>query len=195
MRLYLVSRNPKKVEELAHLAKACGIELVPIDIPKVEIQSEILVEVALYSATVAHLSVKRPLIVEDSGLFVKSLNMFPGALSSYVYKTIGVRGVLKLMEGVEDREAFFESVIALAAPTLDGVKTFRGSVRGRIAEEPRGTGGFGFDPIFVPEGYTTTFAEMGIEEKNAVSHRGMAFRALCRWLLENCERIACEGWT
>lgn len=195
VRLYLVSRNRKKVEELTRLAGASGIELVPLDVPKVEVQSESLMEVALYSATAAYLSVRKPLIVEDSGLFIKSLNMFPGAMSSYVFKTIGIRGVLKLMEGVGDREAFFESVIALAAPALDGVRVFRGVVRGRIAEEPRGTGGFGFDPIFVPEGYNVTFAEMSMEEKNAVSHRGAAFRALSRWLLENCERVACQSWS
>lgn len=194
MRLYLVSKNRKKVEEMMRLAETYGIELSPLDVPKVEIQSESLSEIALYSATAAYLSVRKPLIVEDSGLFIKSLNMFPGAMSSYVYRTIGIRGVLKLMEGVEDREAFFESVIALAAPTLDGVKIFKGSVRGRIAEEPRGAGGFGFDPIFIPGGYSSTFAEMSIEEKNAISHRGVAFRALSEWLLENCERVSCQSW-
>lgn len=194
MRLYLVSKNRGKIRELSHLAKAYGIELVPLDVPKVEIQSESLLEIALYSAVTAYLTVKRPIIVEDSGLYIKHLNMFPGAMSSYVYKTIGIPGILKLMEGAKNREAIFESVIAIAAPTLEGIKLFRGLVYGSISEEPRGAEGFGFDPIFVPSNYHKTFAEMSIEEKNAISHRAAAFRAMSQWLLENCERLMCQNW-
>ncbi|MEM1622704.1 MAG: XTP/dITP diphosphatase [Sulfolobales archaeon] len=194
MRLYLVSRNQGKIKELSYLSREYGIELIPLDIPKVEVQSESLQEVALYSATVAYLTVRKPVIVEDSGLYIKQLKMFPGALSSYVYKTIGVRGVLKLMEGVKDRGAFFKSVIALAAPRVRGVKLFQGVVYGTISDEPRGTGGFGFDPIFIPSGYTKTFAEMSVEEKNKVSHRAKAFRGLAEWLAKNCEKLLCKDW-
>lgn len=194
MKLYLVSRNPGKIVELTHLSKIYGIDLVPIDVPKIEVQSEDLSDVALYSATAAYLSIRRPMIVEDSGLYIKRLNMFPGAMSSYVYRAIGIAGILRLMEGVEDREAVFESVIALAAPKLRGVKLFRGSVQGRISQEPRGSSGFGFDPIFIPSGYSKTFAEMSIEEKNTISHRGRAFRALSRWLSKNCEKVRCQDW-
>ncbi|MCS7099156.1 MAG: XTP/dITP diphosphatase [Sulfolobales archaeon] len=194
MRLYLASRNLWKIRELGLLARAHQIELIPIDVPKVEIQSESLSDIALYSVATAYLVLRKPVIVEDSGLYVKHLNMFPGAMSSYVFKTIGISGILKLMSGVRDREASFKSVIALAAPTINGVKLFGGEVRGTISEEPRGSGGFGFDPIFIPSGYDRTFAEMSVEEKNAISHRGLAFRALYRWISENCELISCESW-
>ncbi|MEM2006987.1 MAG: XTP/dITP diphosphatase [Sulfolobales archaeon] len=194
MRLYLVSRNQGKIRELSYLARECGIEIVPLDIPKVEVQSESLQDVALYSATVAYLTTRKPIIIEDSGLYIDQLNMFPGALSSYVFKTIGISGVLKLMEGVTDRSAVFKSVIALAAPRVRGVKLFQGVVHGTISEEPRGTGGFGFDPIFIPRGYTRTFAEMSIEEKNKISHRARAFKALTSWLLKNCGKLVCQDW-
>lgn len=194
MRLYLLSRNQGKIRELSHLAEGRGIELVPLDVPKVELQSESLLEIALYSAATAYLTVRKPIIVEDSGLYIEHLNTFPGAMSSYVYRTIGISGILKLMEGAKNRRATFESVIALAAPTLRGVKLFQGLVHGTISEEPRGAGGFGFDPIFIPDGYSKTFAEMDIEEKNAVSHRAAAFKAMSQWLLKNCGRISCQDW-
>lgn len=194
MRLYVVSRNEAKIRELDYLARLYGVILQSLGIPKIEVQSDRLEEVALHSATIAYLVSRKPIIVEDSGLYIKSLNMFPGALSSYVYRTIGIPGILKLMEGLEDREAIFESVIALAAPGLDGVKIFRGVARGYVSRSPKGSGGFGFDPIFIPSGYGKTFAEMSLEEKSAVSHRGEAFRALTQWLNDNCGRLRCWEW-
>jgi XTP/dITP diphosphohydrolase len=195
VRLYLISRNPGKVSELRKLGSYFGIEIVPLDLPKVEVQSESLEEVSLFSAVNAFLTLRKPLIVEDSGLYIEALNLFPGAYSSFVYKTIGIRGILKLLEGVENRRAYFKSVIALAAPNVPEVRLFTGVVHGVIATEPRGLRGFGFDPIFVPEGSAKTFAEMEEDEKNRVSHRGKAFRELASWLLDNCARVACHSWT
>ncbi|MCC6052120.1 MAG: non-canonical purine NTP pyrophosphatase, partial [Fervidicoccaceae archaeon] len=91
-----------------------------------------------------------------------------------------VRGVLKLMEGVTDRSAYFESAVAIVMPPFERV--FKGSVYGRIADSPQGTGGFGFDPIFIPENEDKTFAEMSVEEKNRYSHRARAFEKLGIWL-------------
>ncbi|MEM1822504.1 MAG: non-canonical purine NTP pyrophosphatase, partial [Zestosphaera sp.] len=96
-------------------------------------------------------------------------------------KTIGVEGVLKLMSSVSDRTAFFKSVIVLYYPQ-QGFKVFEGVVYGSISLEARGSGGFGFDPIFVPEGHHKTFAELDLETKNSLSHRGRAFRAMVSWL-------------
>ena len=183
-RIVFVTGNRHKVEEVNVVLRRCGYEAVPqANTVKMEIQSESLEEVAALAAAAAYTAIRRPLIVEDAGLFIKQLNGFPGPYSSYVYKTIGIRGVLKLLEGVDDREAEFVSVIALAYS--GGVRLFKGTVRGTIAEQPRGSGGFGFDPVFVPEGYTRTFAEMSVEEKTAVSHRGKAAQELCEWLVSN----------
>jgi len=118
--------------------------------------------------------------VEDAGLFIDALNGFPGPYSSYVYRTIGVEGVLKLVEG-KSRGAAFVSVIALYHPGK-GVRVFKGMCRGVIAQHPRGFSGFGFDPIFIPEGVGKTFAEMREDEKNKLSHRGEAARKLIEWL-------------
>jgi XTP/dITP diphosphohydrolase len=195
VRLYLASRNPGKVSELRKLGSYFGIEIVPLDLPKVEVQSESLEDVSLFSAVNAFLTLRKPLIVEDSGLYIEALNFFPGAYSSFVYKTIGIRGVLKLLEGVENRRAYFKSVIALAAPNLPEVKLFTGVVYGVIATEPRGSRGFGFDPIFIPEGSAKTFAEMEEDEKNRISHRGRAFMELAGWLADNCSKVMCYSWT
>ena len=115
----------------------------------------------------------RPLFIDDSGLFVEALKGFPGVYSSYVFKTVGCEGILRLMEGVEDRRARFECCIGYMAP---GGEPFmvKGVAQGSISRRMAGTGGFGYDPVFVPDGHTRTYAQMDVEEKNTMSHRGRA---------------------
>jgi XTP/dITP diphosphohydrolase len=116
-------------------------------------------------------------VLEDSGLFIEALNGFPGVYSAYVFQTIGQMGILRLMEGKRDRDARFESRIALSLP--DGnVELVSGTCTGTIPQTMRGSEGFGFDPVFIPEGDYRTFAEMSIEEKEVHSHRGKALAAL-----------------
>jgi len=182
-RLAFATTNKHKVAELNSVLRTCGVEVEPINIPKVELQSDSLEVIASYAAVHAWSIVRRPVIVEDAGLFIEALGGFPGPYSSYVYRTIGIAGVLKLMEGIGDRRAYFKSDIALAYD--GGLKVFTGIVRGIIAYQAKGSGGFGFDPIFIPEGSTRTFAEMSLDEKNKFSHRGRAARKLCEWLTLN----------
>jgi len=177
----VLTRNEEKLREFRELGSEYGIEVVEVGLPKKEIQAETLEEVALYSAANASPLVKGLFFAEDAGLFIDALKGFPGVYSAYVLKTIGVSGILKLMEGVQMRDAFFKSVIALRVPG-EGIKIFRGEVKGGISFEARGSGGFGFDPIFVPEGEIRTFAEMSVREKNMFSHRAAAFRAMADWL-------------
>ncbi len=179
-RILFATGNPHKVEEVNVILRSCGYQAVPTSTAKLEIQSDSLEEIAAVAATVAYANLGEPVMVEDAGLFIKALKGFPGPYSSYVYKTIGINGVLKLLEGVNVRDAVFVSVIAVAYK--GGVKLFSASVEGFITESPRGSGGFGFDPIFVPKGSTRTFAEMSVEEKSLLSHRGRAARKLCEWL-------------
>ncbi|NAZ11371.1 MAG: XTP/dITP diphosphatase [Desulfurococcales archaeon] len=179
-RIYFATSNKNKFNEASRILEKYGYELVLFSFEKRELQSTDLGEIALQSALIAYTYVNAPVVVEDSGLFIKALNGFPGPFSSYVYKTIGVRGVLKLMEGVTDRSAYFEAAVAIVMPPFERV--FKGSVYGRIADSPRGTGGFGFDPIFIPENEDRTFAEMSVEEKNRYSHRARAFEKLGIWL-------------
>ena len=125
---------------------------------------------------------------DDTGLEVAALGGAPGVHSAR-YATDGHdfaannRLLLKNLEGVTDRRARFRTVISLI---LNGEEhLFEGIVEGRILDRETGHEGFGFDPLFVPDGYEKSFAEMSAEEKNAVSHRGRAVRKLAAWLLEN----------
>ena len=115
-------------------------------------------------------------MLDDSGLFVPSLNGFPGVYSAYVMRTIGCQGMLRLIEGL-DRAARFECCIGVCSDRF-GEFTVTGVSRGRIIGEERGHAGFGYDPIFSPDGAETTFAEMDLEMKNERSHRGRAMREL-----------------
>lgn len=178
-----VTRNRHKFEEAFNILLPMGIRLKQAPIERIEIQSEDLSEIALIGAKNAVEVLKKPLVVEDAGLFIKSLNGFPGPYSSYVYKTIGVDGILKLMENVNDRSAYFKSAVAFCSPG-GKCRVFVGEVHGEIALEARGSGGFGFDPIFIPyESDGRTFAEMSISEKSLLSHRARAFREFGRWFI------------
>ncbi len=179
--IYVLTQNEGKFREFLELSKEHGVVLKQLPSPKVEVQLRSLEDIATYAASVALVEWGVPLFVEDAGLFIEALNGFPGPYSSYVYKTLGVDGILKLMEGVKDRRAYFKSVIALAIPG-EGIRIFTGIVRGSIALKARGTGGFGFDPIFIAEGMERTFAELSISEKNKLSHRGKAFASMIEWL-------------
>ena len=153
-----------------------------IRVKAIEIQDDSLENIAKASAIDAAEKCRLPIIVEDAGLFINALNGFPGPYSSYVNRTIGVEGILKLMKNIEDRSAYFLSAVTFYDPASGELKIFRGKVDGKIAEEARGESGFGFDPIFIPiEGDGRTFAEMGAEGKNKFSHRARALRKFAEW--------------
>ncbi len=182
IKLKVVTSNPGKAKEFIELGKYYSIKIEIISLPKLEIQSNSLEEIATFSAIDVATRLGTDIVVEDAGLFIEALNGFPGPYSSYVYRTLGVKGVLKLMEGINNRYAYFKSVITYFNPKDQILKVFVGIVKGRISLEARGTEGFGFDPIFIPEGYDRTFAELGVNIKNKISHRSQAFRKLINWL-------------
>ena len=182
MRIAFVTSNPGKVEEAKKYFEPLGVEVYQLRLSYPEIQADTLEEVAEYGAKWLAERIKGPFFLDDSGLFVDALRGFPGVYSAYVYKTLGFNGILRLLEGETNRKAHFKSVIAY----WDGeLHIFTGRVDGEITTEPRGSGGFGFDPIFKPDGFDKTFAEMTTEEKNEISHRGRALRAFAQWLKEN----------
>jgi XTP/dITP diphosphohydrolase len=182
MRLAFVTSNPGKVKEAKKYFEPLGINVYQLKIEYPEIQADTLEEVAEYGLRWLSERIKNPFFLDDSGLFVDALKGFPGVYSAYVYKTIGYEGILKLLQGEKNRRAYFKSVVAY----WDGdIHMFTGIVKGEITEKPRGSGGFGFDPVFRPEGFDRTFAEMTTEEKNLISHRGRALRAFATWLKEN----------
>ena len=181
-RIRFATTNKGKLREISIILGEYNVEVEAVEAEKIEIQDDDISRIAEYAALNLAERLGYPVAVEDSGLHISALNGFPGPYSSYVYRRIGLKGVLKLLEGVEDRRGFFESVVAYAEP--DGmVRSFKGMVWGRISLEARGTGGFGFDPIFIPEdGDGRTFAEMTLEEKNRLSHRGRALRNFGEWI-------------
>ncbi len=181
--IYALTGNEGKLEEFRDVALEYGFIVKPAGIPKLEIQSDTLDEIASIAAVIGYAQFRKPLFAEDSGLFIKSLRGFPGPYSAYVYKKLGIEGIIKLMEDIEDREACFRSSIAFI-PNTGIVKVFRGEVCGEISYRPRGKRGFGFDPIFIPRNHHKTFAEMNVKEKNALSHRGKAFRRMLTWLTQ-----------
>jgi len=180
LKIFFVTKNKHKFLEASEIMRKYGIELETLEINKPEIQSLDLREIVLHGLVNLYSLVNKPLVIEDAGLFIRALNWFPGPYSSYVFKTIGCQGILKLMDGIEDRYAKFKSVVGY----IDAKSTvlFEGEVEGAIAYEARGNRGFGFDPIFTPKGESKTFAQMSMQEKNRFSHRARAFKKLAEWL-------------
>jgi len=179
--IYFVTSNKNKFKEAKEIfGNEIKLKLAKIKLE--EIQSDRLEDIAKHKAESAFEKLKKSLIVEDSGLFIKELRNFPGAYSSFILKTIGIEGILKLLEGSKNREAFYKCVAVYK--DFKVTKLFIGKVFGKISEVPRGSYGFGFDPIFIPKGYEKTFGE-DFEIKNQVSHRAIAFRKLKNWLMKN----------
>lgn len=179
--IFFATGNINKFNEARGVLAEYGISVAMLKIKTVEIQDDDIENIAKARALNALHEVNLPLIVEDAGLFIDALKGFPGPFSSYVYKTIGLNGIIKLLNGVEDRRAHFKSAVVFCDPSGE-LKCFIGVSNGRIAREPRGSSGFGFDPIFEPdERPTKTFGEMGIEEKNLFSHRAKALRRFAEW--------------
>jgi XTP/dITP diphosphohydrolase len=180
--LWFVTQNAHKYQEARRVLDPFGIEIRMLDSPKTEIQSTNLGEIAKFAAEEAAKKNNRKVVVEDSGLFINALNGFPGPFSSYVHATIGVEGLLRLMRQQRRREAYFQASLALASPRNPYVE-FAGKVNGAISHKSRGTKGFGFDPIFIPNDSRKTFAQGGKEFKDKYSHRAIAFRKLALWYI------------
>ena len=171
--LTVVTSNEGKYKEYREKLGDHYSEIKMADVGYPEIQTDELEDVVEFALEV--LSERSPLIIDDSGLFVDSLNGFPGVYSSYVMKTLGCDGILSLLEDKEDRRSRFECVIGYLG---ERKRTFKGISRGTITEEKRGECGFGYDPIFLPVESEKTYAEMSSDEKNRISHRGRAMEKL-----------------
>ncbi|MCW3980901.1 MAG: XTP/dITP diphosphatase [Candidatus Bathyarchaeota archaeon] len=184
--VFLITSNIHKFNEARRILGEHKIATAMLKhIQKVEIQDDKLENVAKISAADAYKRCKLPAIVEDAGLFIDALGGFPGPYSSFVFKTIGCKGIIKLMENESNRKAHFKSVVAFFGPEIVECMYFVGEIEGSIVEQQRGTHGFGFDPIFEPFASKKTFAEIVMEQKNRLSHRSVAFRKFAEWFLEN----------
>ena len=190
----IATGNPGKIRDFAHILGTENKEFKTLkdigftdDI--VEDGDSFEANAIIKSSTVAkwlcEKHIEASVLADDSGLEVFALNGEPGVLSAryageHCTYQDNVNKVLAEMKGETNRKACFKTVVALV---LDGeTHLFEGRVDGSIIEEPRGTAGFGYDPVFMPDGYNQTFAEMGDEEKNSISHRGRAMRKLIDFL-------------
>lgn len=196
VRLVLATRNDHKVDELRSILAAAGVE-VPLvglsgfpDVPDVVEDGLTFEANALKKARAVSAATGLPAVADDSGLCVDALNGMPGVFSA---RWAGRHGdddanldlVLSQLADVPDphRGASFVCAAALALPAGEE-RVVEGRVVGRLLHARRGSGGFGYDPIFLPAGHDRTTAEITAAEKNAISHRGEAFRALAPAIAE-----------
>jgi XTP/dITP diphosphohydrolase len=189
-RICFASNNPKKLEEIR---AALGGKIEIISLSEIGCTEELpetgdtLEHNAFEKARYLYDQYRIDCFADDTGLEVEALEGAPGVYSAmYAGEPRNdVRNVdllLETMEGKENRNAAFRTIIALI---LNGKEyQFEGKVSGKITTERAGSGGFGYDPVFIPEGFDKTFAELSMEEKNAVSHRGKAVAQLAAFLLE-----------
>lgn len=175
--LYFITSNKGKFKEAVQKLQPFGYKVLQHNLGYPEIQADSLEEVV--KSGVLHIQERfdKPFIIEDAGLFIEALQGFPGVYSKYVFFTIGLPGILRLLDGQENRNAVFRSVFAYKEPVSEPV-IIVGECTGVIAQHERGHHGFGYDPLFIPENGTETFGEMGIEEKNQFSHRAKALEQL-----------------
>ncbi len=178
MRLYFYTTNNFKFRVAEGLLRRYGIALERVEPDFRETQaksSEAVVEDALMRAELL------PAIAEDSGLFIPALRGFPGTITGYVQRTLSAEHLLRLLEGEENREACFRSVVGLREPSGE-IRFFTGEMCGRIAEEPKGSSEYWYDTIFIPEGEIRTLAEMSFDEVLAISDWKKSFTALGEYL-------------
>ena len=173
--VFFASSNVHKYEEAEKILSEFGIKLGFFKTGLTEIQEDSLSKIAEQKVMDAFNRCKNAVIVEDDGLFIDSLSGFPGPFSSYVFKTIGNNGILKLVG--DDRDAQFRAVIAYCDSNKKPI-LFESNVLGKISKNLQGNG-WGYDPIFVPENQTKTYAELA--EKNKLSHRYKSLKKFANW--------------
>jgi non-canonical purine NTP pyrophosphatase (RdgB/HAM1 family) len=174
MTLIFATQSANKLEEAQRILRT-QIETYEIDLP--EIQSVDVEDVVIYKAKFAYDVIRKPIMIEDTGLYINALNGLPGALIKWFVQRIGVDGLCRIMEPFDDKSAVAKTIIA----TYDGYgdpSTFAGEIGGGISGTPRGTQGFGWDAVFIPAGAEKTFAEMLPDEKDAFSMRRLALEKM-----------------
>jgi len=199
MKIYLASGNAHKAREFQALADADALPVEIISAVAIGGMPPVAEDTGSFAGNARKkartLKERLPAggwaLADDSGLCVDALGGAPGVESAYYAgpRASGAENLAKLVAVIhevpeERRAAHFVCVLVLVSP--DGEEhVFEGRCLGKLRREPAGTGGFGYDPIFVPDGYEQTFAELGAAVKNRLSHRGRAWAALAAWLREN----------
>ncbi len=173
MALFFITGNKNKLIEIQTILPQ--VEQLDIDLMEIQdIDPEVIIKAKLEEAVKHH---HGELIVEDTSLYFEGLNGLPGPLIKWFMKTLGNEGLSQLSEKLDNKNAIAKTIIGYAKDK-DNIQFFEGSIKGKIVFPPRGDTKFGWDPIFQPDGYDKTFAEMDPEEKNNISMRKIATQKL-----------------
>ena len=190
-KLVVASHNDGKIAEIKTLLAPLNIEVQSakeLRLADVEETGKTFEENAKLKAIAISLMCGMPCLADDSGLCVDALDGRPGVYSARYAPNRDFKEGMKMLlselkeTGSNNRKAHFACCLALAHPREDKVKVFEGRVDGTISEKPQGDNGFGYDPIFIPEGYNKSFAELSGDIKNSMSHRGRALEKLIKEL-------------
>lgn len=191
-KICFATHNANKLKEVRQLFQEAGLPFLLVSLDDIGCTEDIaetaetLEGNAMLKARHIWTHYHIPVFADDTGLEVKALEGAPGVYSARYAgpqknDSDNVKKLLEALRGIENRQAHFRTCIAFI--DTDGQEhLFEGIVEGHITHTPRGTEGFGYDPVFCPAGHTRTFAEMPLDEKNKISHRASAFQAFCRWL-------------
>ncbi|MFH1064171.1 MAG: RdgB/HAM1 family non-canonical purine NTP pyrophosphatase [Candidatus Woesearchaeota archaeon] len=183
--LLFITGNNNKLREAKEILHGFDVKSKKIELPELqEVNEQFIVEEKIRQALKV---IDQEVFVEDTSLCLDSLNGLPGPLIKWFIDKIGSRGVADMISSFDDKTAYAKCYIGYGIPATEDVDEkimiFEGSVKGRIVEPADGSG-FGFDYIFVPDGYDQTFSQMGPEEKNKISHRRLALEKFREYLVK-----------
>lgn len=177
--IVFVTTNLHKVKEAQDLLKNYTITQIDLQLPELQAPQE---DIVLAKASAACLELNKPVVVDDTGFYINALGGMPGQYGAHFITALGIEKIGKIVGIFEDKTAIFKTCVAYAEPGKKPL-VFVGEVVGKILDKPRGGNhGFGYDPLFVPDGHTKTYAEMTTEEKNKISQRQQAFLKLVAYL-------------
>jgi len=165
-------------QKLADAERFLGMKLLHYNLDLPEIQSVDVEEVAAHKVKTAHEALKRPVLVEDTGLYLDAWSGLPGALVKWFVQRVGDKGICEMLGQAENRHAWVKTVIATYDTRLH---LFSGTLEGEIARQPRGANVYGFNTLFIPYGSQKTLAEMTPDERQQFSMRRLAFQELIQY--------------
>jgi len=184
LEIRFVTKNPHKAKEVESIIDDIGISIIHAPLTIHEIQTEDIHEIVRDKVLKAFNQIGRPVFIEHTGLYIESLQGFPGGLTQVFWDKLEADKFSELLGGLENTSLTARTVIAYC--DAKKIYTFEGSVEGQISPEPKGDRAFQWDCVFIPNGYTETFAELG-EKKNEISMRKLAFEKFREFLLKEIQ--------
>jgi len=181
-KIAFITTNKHKFEEVSGVLKEFGVEIEQVVMEYDEDKEKSMEEIVVPAAKMLADKLNREVIIDDTGLFFKAYNNFPGALPKYIFNAIGYDGIFRLLAGL-DQSAYFETCIGYSKPGGE-TKVFKGIMEGKIIDKVVNPDqdNMPYDRIFIPVGHDKTISEMTLEEKNSFSQRAQAIRLLGEFL-------------